>query len=196
MALALDAVSARVCGDLSCLLAPWRQDDGCGLSLRGQRRAAGWALSSTPPRQQETGKYRAAFSRFDLVPIETRCCSCLVLMPAASSVPLGAGQPGTGGSGVRHSASVLPLPFHGPWCPLCFLALLVPLGGAVWSPTQALHPSPAVRGSPGPVGPWAGRAAPCPGRALCGRRDSVTAVCQIVCCGTVLLVLPATRFLP
>lgn len=34
------------------------------------------------PRQQETGKYGAALSRFDLVPIETGGCSCLVLVPA------------------------------------------------------------------------------------------------------------------
>lgn len=81
MALSLGAVTTHVRGGPR--LAPWRQDEGCGLSLRGQHRAAGSAASSPPtPQQQETGKYGAALSRFDLVPIETGGCSCLVLVPA------------------------------------------------------------------------------------------------------------------
>lgn len=170
MALALGAVSTHVCGDLGSLLALWWQDDGHGLFLRGQRRAAGSSVNSTPPQQQETGKYKAALSRFDLVPIETGGCSCLVLVPAASGAPWGAGQPRTGGSGVWHSASVLLLPFHVPCSPLCFLVLLLPLGGAVLSPAGALHPPPAVQVSPDPAGARAGHVAPCPGRALCGTR--------------------------
>lgn len=102
---------------------------------------------------------------------------------------------GTGGSGVRHSAALLPLPFQVSWCPVCFLTLF-----------------PA---------PWWGRAEPCQGSASPSSRAQlsgphrtpgwmclslvwqgplwdkgiVPTVCWVVCCAMVLLAFPATQSL-
>lgn len=113
-------------------------------------------------------------------------------VPAAGGAPRGAVQPGMSGSGVQCCASVLPLPFHVPRCPLCFLALFLPLGGAVLSPAGALHPPPAVWGSPHPAGPQGWMCLSLPWQGPLWDKGLVPAVCQVTCCGTVLLVFLAT----
>lgn len=83
-----------------------------------------------------TIKYRAALSRFDLVPIETGGCSCLALVPAASGTSGEQGSRGWGRQGTAQ-ASVLLLHFHVSCVPLCFLTPLLLFCEAMLSPTRA-----------------------------------------------------------
>lgn len=121
------------------------------------------------------GKYSAALSGFDLVPIETGGCSCLALVPAAVGAPRGAGQGDGQEQGMAQHltaaaafpcASVLPLFPHSAPAPRALPGLRVPLSRSLG--LDVLQE------------PWQ--------RPLWDK-----GLIPAVCCGTVLLVFLATR---